>query len=637
MITGSPIPPIAQAEAPREAGHVRAPSEAPPVDEARAELLSGGRWQRFPSTGWMWLCLLGIMGIGAFLRFWRLGYQCYWTDESATISKICGTFDYLLQRLSDQGFPPGWYALLRAWCLWIEHITGSGATAFSPTSTRSLAAIFGLLTIPGMYFLARQFTDRKGSLLVALLTAVNPFLIYYARDIKMYAPLWCMVVWNMAIFFRWQTTQRHWRWFPLFVITGVVMTSMQSLAWVVVALQLIFLITRPRLKGLDGPLWVVAVGAMGALPAWWFLNRTAWVDRVVDSGNRSGLDWITRYTDMSWKTIASLPSVHLLGYLWPTYPPDYRIKDWFELGGKDFDAHLATRSWPWLVQWEFAAMAVVASILVLGLIPWRGIRRSAERAESVTQHRWWWVALWIVLPMGAFALTWIPDDSPWHHWVWGKLDPRPLWEPRYLGVVAPALLLWLAASLRRLPTWPVRGVAIGFVVAACTFSSLSNHLIYRNAPFNRAAEVAMRYYDPKQRRAIAVAEPAVAYPMMVELLTYELAAGRRPTMDEEPVIPYENFRQGLYAPVESAAFVAEMRNVPYVRTIVLTDRYGDVTEPANILSDESLAKRLGPGWTLVHEETYEWHYEWRYYIFHTWRTRVWVRENPATATRPQNP
>jgi hypothetical protein len=61
-----------------------------------------------------------------------------------------------------------------------------------------------------------------------------------------------------------------------------------------------------------------------------------------------------------------------------------------------------------------------------------------------------------------------------------------------------------------------------------------------------------------------------------------------------------------------------------IQVIVLTDRYGDVTSEDDILSDQSLEKILGTRWKLVHAETYRWHYEWRFYIFHTWRTRVWV-------------
>ncbi len=540
---------------------------------------------RFPSTFTLWLFVLGLTALGGFLRFWRLGYQTYWTDESATIGRIRGTFDYMLMRLSDQGFPPGWYAMLRAWCIGIENYTGSGSLAFSTTATRALPAILGTLTVPAMYFLARQFTDRRGALLVMLLTAVNPFLIYYSRDIKMYAAMWFFVTLNMAFFLKWQTTHKHLRWFPLFVLTGFLMTSMQSMAWFIVALQFLFLITRPRLKSLDGPLWLTGVGVMALLPIYWYTHRTGFIDRVVEQGNDSGLAWITRYTDMSWKTLISLPSAHLLGYLWPVYPNDYhietanhffyalfhpwnqaypptddkmdwaRVADWFELGSIDFSKHLATRSWQWMADGQLYVAIAFLAILLLGLIPWRGVRRSPEREDSVTRRRWWWVAAWIVIPTTVLALTWIPETSPWHEWVWRSFEPLQVWEPRYLGMIVPAWLLWMAASLRRLPTWPLRALAILFVTAACTISALSNQLLLRNTPFAQPAQIAMRYLDKDHPESLAVANPACSYPQQVEFFTYTLAAGQRPDIDEKPVIPEEHWRSGLYSPAEYLAFL----------------------------------------------------------------------------------
>jgi 4-amino-4-deoxy-L-arabinose transferase-like glycosyltransferase len=605
--------------------------------------------------------LLCLTALGGFLRFWRLDFQTYWTDETSTIVKIRGSFEYMLMRLSDQGFPPGWYAMLRWWCLEFEHYTGSGAFAFSPIVTRSLTALLGTLTVPAMYFLGRQFTDRKGALLVMLLTAVNPYLIYYARDIKMYAAMWFFVVLHLALFFKWQTTHRHWLWWPLVVMTGFLMTAMQSMAWFIVGLELLFLLTRPRLKSLDGPLWLLGVGVMALLPTYWYLNRTQWVDRVVEQGSDGGLAWITNYTNMSWKTLAGLPTTHLLGYAWPVYPDDAhlarvntwmyalfhpfntaypadmdkadwdRVKDWFELGGPDFDKHLATRSWEWMANAQVDVAVVVFAILLLGLIPWRGIRRSEERTASVTCGRWWWVGLWILVPATVLALTWIPETSPWHRWVWHNFDPPQIWEPRYLGMIVPAWILWLAASLRRLPTWPVRMLAILFVVAVSVFSALSNFLVLRNAPYQRPAEIAMRYYDRNDKQSLAVGNPATAYPQESEAITYTLAAGVRPTPEWTPILAEEHWHRFIHSPNDAANFVVHMHTQPTVNTIILTDRYGDITDPQDILSNDSLAKRLGPHWKLAEEETYRWHYEWRFYIFHTWRTRVWVRTAPDTA------
>jgi 4-amino-4-deoxy-L-arabinose transferase-like glycosyltransferase len=654
VFSGSPIPSTAPTLPPDVAN-------VPPLPK---KLTLRQRWDRFPSTLPLWVMLLLITALGGFFRFWRLSYQTYWTDESSTISKIRGTFDYMLMRLSDQGFPPGWYSGLRWWCLWFENMTHSGAVGFSPLVTRSLTAILGTLTVPAMYFLGRQFTDRKGALLVMLLTAVNPYFIYYSRDIKMYPAMWFFVVLNMALFFKWQTSHKHLIWFPLFVLTGFLMTAMQSMAWFIVGLQFLFLLTRPRLKGLDGPLWLVGVGFMAALPAYWYTHRNEWVGRVVDQGSDGGLAWIPHYTDMSWKTLAGLPTAHLLGYAWPVYPGDLhiervnkwiyaifhpfntaypadmdkadwlRIKDWFDMGGMDFDKHLATRSWQWMADAQLYVALAFFAILLLGLIPWRGIRLSPERLESVTQRRWWWVAAWILVPTTVLALTWIPETSPWHDSIWRSFDPPQIWEPRYLGMIVPAWILWMAASLRRLPTWPVRTLAILFAVAACGFSALSNHLLLRNTPFQQPAAIAMRYYDPKHKESLAVGTPATAYPQESEEITYTIAAGDRPSTEWDPIISGDRWRSSLYGPAESVAFVTLMHNLPSVKTIILTDRYGDLTDPKDPLSNDSVAKRLGPQWKLAEEQTYRWHYEWRFYIFHVWRTRVWVRVPPTTAAAP---
>ena len=262
-----------------------------------------------------------------------------------------------------------------------------------------------------MYFLA-QFTDRRGALLVMLLTAVNPFFIYYSRDIKMYAAMWFFVVLNMAFFFKWQTTHKHLRWFPLFVLTGFLMTSMQSMAWFIVGLQFLFLITRPRLKSLDGPLWLTGVGVMTLLPIYWYTHRTGFIDRVVEQGNDSGLSWITRLhryvmENADQFAIGASAGVPLAGvsggcahqsanhffyalfHPWNTaYPAtddkmDWpRVADWFELGNVDFSKHLATRTWQWMADAQLYVAIAFLAILLLGLIPWRGIS-AKSRAQRI--------------------------------------------------------------------------------------------------------------------------------------------------------------------------------------------------------------------------------------------------------------
>lgn len=591
-----------------------------------------------------WTSLLVLTALGAFLRYWRLGYQAYWTDDGYTLYRIRGTFAYLLTQIADQGFPPGWYTLLRLWRILLESRLPAGET-YQPYLLRMLPAFFGTLTVPAMCFLGRQFTDRKGALLVALLAAVNPFLIYYSRDIKMYSTFYFFVALNMALFFHWLNSPRNVLWFPLFLLSGVLLTSMHSDAWALPVLQIIFLLFHRRTRPWDIPLWSIATAAAAIIPLYWFFiynNPQRWEIRLTSEANR-GLGWITQYTDMSWTTLASLPTAHILGYLWPVYPPDQRLNDWFLLGGNDFNQHLATRSWSWMAQDQLYAAYTLFTIMLVGLIPWRKIIqflktrifKKPPAPAPITPRpigTWWLVALWIALPVLALLLTWIPPESPWYQTVWHDHPFKPLWEPRYLGMIIPAWLLWVAACLRRLPFLPLRTLAILAAVGACTWSSLSNHLTYRNAPLNRPAEIVEQYIDQKNRSATAVIIPDVKFVEPAVNVATTIARHVVPlSVEDEAYMPYGTARSiSMFPPnLETEAdFVRALRNAASnsrFRTLVFTDRFGDLTKPTDSLSDESVFKILGPQWKLVHSETYEWHYEWRFYIFHTWRTRVYQR------------
>jgi hypothetical protein len=345
---------------------------------------------------------------------------------------------------------------------------------------------------------------------------------------------------------------------------------------------------------------------------------------------------------MSWTTLAGLPTAHVFGYLWPVYPPDGRLTDWFLLG-RDFADHLATRSWAWMAKGQLYAAYALFAVLLVGLVPWRKIlawlwprEKAVPRPLSKKDApvgEWWLVALWIILPSLALMTTWIPHDWSLYQTIWGTRAEKPLWEPRYLGMIVPAWLLWLAACLRRLPFLPLRAVAIAAAVGVCAYSSLANHLTYRNAPLNRQAEIVERIVKTQSRSSVAVAFPAVKYvePAVNVATTIARHVVPQSAEDQSYQPAYTTGRSISSCPSDMATesqFANWLQNVSRTSrytTIVMTDRFGDMTNPSHMLSDESVKRLLGPGWTLVETETYAWHYEWRYYIFHTWRTRVFKR------------
>ena len=379
---------------------------------------------------------------------------------------------------------------------------------------------------------------------------------------------------------------------------------------------------------------------MAAFPLFWFFGYVQpekWLPRI--AGNEAaGSEWYRAYTDMSWQTIAGVPTSHLLGYLWPIYPPNSLLIGWFELG-KDFNSHLETRSLPWMVTAQITAAILVAAILVLGLFPWRRRQPPAGTLPpppSATQGRWWWLALWIVLPTAILAATWIPPESPWFARVWRGLDVKPFWEPRYLGIIIPAWLLWMGVAIRRLPTLPVRLCAAGLVVAVSLVSAASNYFVYRNAPFQRVADIAERFVDPHDRTAQALAVPDGYWPQPAMNAALTIARGVRPGSAEDARFAAYSEKsvpagaQPLWnvlptSPASAPQWVRAQTARANIRTIVLTDPFGDLAARESPISTASLNALLGPRWKLVHEESYRLYFEWRFYIFHVWRTRVWQR------------
>ncbi len=634
----------------------------------RRELLEpqAARKSIFASAWFFWLCFLTLTGVGTFLRFWRLDYEAYWTDEAHTVQRINGNWTTLLAQIKDQGSPPGFYVVIRWWLLlgdyyynavqqadghWIRHMYDdivhqryiANGKAYTAGYLRLLPAFFGSLTVPAMYFLGRQFTHRRGALLVMLLTAVNPFLVYYSRDIKMYALLGFFSALSTALLLKWLTSQRHLIWFPLYVASAFCLCSMHAMAMVVIGLHALMVLTRPRPRPFDAPLWVLSAALATWLYGYWYVSVVG-LDRVESHMEGAGLAWITRYTDMKSDVLLGLPTVHMLGYLWPSYPPDPRLVSWFELGA-DFNSHIATRSSSLILRWEYIAAWALFAVLIVGLVPWERLWRkpaaSVERQNSATRGRFWWILVWAIIPPLLLAATWLPMDDPWRFVLLGH-GRQPLWEPRYLTEIVPAWLLWLGIALMRLPTLPLRTVGILFFTTICTLSSLSNHLIYRNPPYHHADMIALRYMDQKRRTTTAVGGPVTAYPYPAHDVSTSSLRKVVPDSAEDDRISGANIWSSLGSEAACRSWLQSqlLARGSSVDTIVLTDRYGDMTKETDLISDAAVEKmiaqavRNGVKWKLVYEENYRWYYEWRFYIFHTWRTRVWQLES---VTRPVNP
>ena len=125
--------------------------------------------------------LLGIVILGAGLRFFWLGHKSLWLDEAFSLwmaqrppGELWGTLVDLDQH------PPLFYGLLALW---------RGLFGDSEAALRALSALAGIATLPVFFLAVDRLLGRTTARMALLLLAISPFQIAYAQEARMYALL----------------------------------------------------------------------------------------------------------------------------------------------------------------------------------------------------------------------------------------------------------------------------------------------------------------------------------------------------------------------------------------------------------------------------------------------------------------
>lgn len=124
--------------------------------------------------------------------------QSLWRDEvdavlfaSAPLKEVLGYFTR-----------PGWngplyYLLLKGWL----HLAGKGEFAL-----RYFSLLFGVLSLPLIFKLARKFLPERFALVAMLLSGLSPYLVWYSQEGKMYG-LWLFLA-TLAFFLHFKALER---------------------------------------------------------------------------------------------------------------------------------------------------------------------------------------------------------------------------------------------------------------------------------------------------------------------------------------------------------------------------------------------------------------------------------------------
>lgn len=151
------------------------------------------RHPRFTSLLLLCLCL------AAWLRFYRLGCQSYWNDEGNSLRLAARSAGDITRAAAADIHPPGYYLALKAWRL----LAGESEAAL-----RGFSALAGVITVALIYRLGRLYFSPAAGLGAALLGALNPFLIYYAQEARMYALLAALSAASFLLFSLWLRSTR---------------------------------------------------------------------------------------------------------------------------------------------------------------------------------------------------------------------------------------------------------------------------------------------------------------------------------------------------------------------------------------------------------------------------------------------
>lgn len=116
------------------------------------------------------------------LRLHNLIYHSLWFDEAVSVHWAKQSIPRILEvgfNLTEDRLPPLYYLMLKGW---------SALFGLSETAIRMLSVLFGVLLVPVVAKIALLLFNRRVALITAALVALNPFLIWYAQEARMYAP-----------------------------------------------------------------------------------------------------------------------------------------------------------------------------------------------------------------------------------------------------------------------------------------------------------------------------------------------------------------------------------------------------------------------------------------------------------------
>jgi mannosyltransferase len=201
---------------------------------------------------WAFYVLL-LLGFG--LRLYGLTFHSLWLDEAVSIHLASLPLSQIFQQgMSLQEPNPPLYHLSLA--VWMKAF-GSGEA-----DVRILSALVGTLCLPALYLLGKRLFSNRLAVIATLLAALNPFLVWYSQEARMYALVATLSLWSLYCFLRLLDTPRLSWWMAYLLLTVASLYTHLYAAFLMPG-ELLFLLLYPsrhrKVRWQGGLAWGLSV------------------------------------------------------------------------------------------------------------------------------------------------------------------------------------------------------------------------------------------------------------------------------------------------------------------------------------------------------------------------------------------
>lgn len=223
-----------------------------------------GKWDQFP--------IILIILLGIILRSFYLSGRGIWYDDAFSILLARRSILEIISGTAADTMPPVYYFLLHFWGFISQQIW----------FLRSLNVILSIITIYMVYVLMTSLGGKKAGLLAAFFTAISPFQIYHAQEIRMYVILELALITHIYFFvrliFKPEPIQNKKYLMAGLILSGSIALCSHNLAiFTLIAID-IFLILQKEWKKLG---WYILVkGVMGILFLPWLVFVPGQIEKI---------------------------------------------------------------------------------------------------------------------------------------------------------------------------------------------------------------------------------------------------------------------------------------------------------------------------------------------------------------------